>query len=350
MDTLRNMKTFVAVVDAGSFTAAANQIAATPGVVSRSISELEDHLRTRLLHRTTRRIALTEAGERYLNRCRDILAAVAEAEVEASAAHTQAAGTLKVFALASIGQHYIVPALAAFQARHPELTIDLTLSHTVPDMLEEGHDVVMLPVPDTLPDSNFVSHSLGAIDSVLCAAPRYIEAHGAPRTLQDLSDHVCLQLAQANFPADRWRLIGPEGECDFALPAGRFRVNMPGALSAALHEGVGIGALPLLSAQASLRSGALVRVLPDYRLHKLNVYALYASRKYLDAKIRRWVDFAREWIAEATRSDGAAMSDEHATQPVARRVPRSLPRERDGARMAAAAVLPLQASRSPSRH
>jgi DNA-binding transcriptional LysR family regulator len=300
MDTLRNMQSFIAVVNAGSFTAAANQLSTTPGLVSRSISELEDHLRARLLHRSTRRLALTEAGTRYLNRCRAILASIAEAEVEASAAYMKPAGTLKIHAPASIGQHYIVPALAAFQTRYPTLAIELTLSSDAPDIIEAGHDVAILAVPDVLPDSNLISHPLGAIDSVLCAAPRYIATHGTPRTVDELSEHVCLQLDQPNFPSDRWLLTGPDGERDYRLPAGRFKVNLPDAMAVALHEGVGIGALPALAARALVRSGTLVKVLPDYRLQKLNVYAIYASRKYLDAKVRRWIEFARDWMTHAT--------------------------------------------------
>src|SRR3954466_5699235 len=161
MDTFRNMKIFVEVAEAGSFTAAAQQLDATAGYVSRSVSELEAHLRTRLLNRTTRRIALTEAGERYLNRCNAILASVLEAEAEASGAHEKPVGTLKVHAVASLGQNYVVPAIAAYQERYPAVTVDLTLSQNVPDLLEEGYDVALRVSPDPLPDSNYISHQLG---------------------------------------------------------------------------------------------------------------------------------------------------------------------------------------------
>ena len=303
MDTLRSMRAFVAVVDAGSFTTASRQLAATKPLVSRLISELEHHLRTRLLNRTTRQIALTEAGKRYLSRCRDILASVAEAEMEASEAHTKPAGTLKVHAMSIIGQHYVVPALVAFHERFPALTVDLTLSNNDPGILEEGYDVAIQVAPDALPDSNFISHRLGVIDRVLCAAPRYVERRGNPGSVEDLAAHVCLQLARSIIAPDRWLLFGPEGEHEFQLPVSRFKVNMPDAMAIALREGVGIGALPTLAVRSSLRTGSLVRVLPEYRLQKLNLYAVYASRKYLDAKIRAWIDFAREWITSATPAD-----------------------------------------------
>jgi DNA-binding transcriptional LysR family regulator len=301
MDTIRNMKAFVAVADSGSFSKAADQLSATRPVTSRWVAELEGHLRTRLLNRTTRRVALTEAGQRYLERCREILASVAAAEAEASDAQAIPTGTLRIHAMSNIGKNYVIPAIAGYQARHPEVTVDLTLSQRVPDLLEEGYDVAIRLAPDALPDSNFVSHHLGTIRTVLCAAPRYLEVHGIPRTVDDLVAHSCLQLALPMFASDRWLLAGPDGEQEFQLPTSRFRVNMSDAMAVALHEGMGIGPLPTLAFRSALSMGSLVRVLPDYHLQELNVYAVYASRQYLDAKIGTWVKFAREWITDAIR-------------------------------------------------
>lgn len=306
MDMFRNMKIFVEVAESGSFTAAAHQIDATTGYVSRSVSELEAHLRTRLLNRTTRRIALTEAGERYLNRCRAILASVVEAEAEASEAHAKPVGTLRVHAMSSIGQNYVVPAIAAYQERYPAVTVDLTLSQNVPDLLEEGYDVALRVSPDALPDSNYISHKLGTVRSVLCAAPAYLDMHGTPTSIEELAHHVCLQVSMPIFPSERWLLTGPEGEREFQLQNARFKVNVPDAMAVALQEGMGIGALPTLTIRSLFKSGSLARVLPDYHLQHLNIYAVYASRQYLDAKIKTWIDFVREWIADALSADDAA--------------------------------------------
>jgi DNA-binding transcriptional LysR family regulator len=329
MDTIRNMKAFVAVADTGSFTKAADQLAATLPVTSRWISELEGHLRTRLLNRTTRRVALTEAGQRYLERCREILASVAAAEAEASDAQANPAGTLRIHAMSGIGQNYVIPAIAAYQARYPDVTVELTLSQHVPGLLEEGYDVAIRLAPDALPDSNFVSHHLGGIRTVLCAAPSYLEIHGMPRTVEDLASHSCLQLALPMFTSDRWLLIGPDGESEFHLPGSRFKVNMFDAMAVALHEGMGIGALPMLAIHSALRTGSLVRVLPDYHLQGLNVYAVYASRQYLDAKIRTWVQFARKWISEAIRADDRVIAGT-AGNDVEAGLPRTMASARDG--------------------
>jgi DNA-binding transcriptional LysR family regulator len=329
MDTIRNMKAFVAVADTGSFTKAAHQLSATLPVTSRWISELEGHLRTRLLNRTTRRVALTEAGQRYLERCREILASVAAAEAEASEAHAIAAGTIRIHAMPGIGQNYVIPAIAAYQARYPEVAVDLTLSQHVPDLLEKGYDVAIRLSLDALPDSNLISHHLGAIRTVLCAAPRYLEVHGMPHTVKDLASHSCLQLALPVFASDRWRLTGPDGEREFQLPAGRFKVNMSDAMAVALHEGMGIGTLPTLAIRSALRTGSLVRVLPDYHLQELNVYAVYASRQYLDAKIRTWVQFARKWITEAIRVDDIVIAGTPG-KDVEPRLPQNVASVRDG--------------------
>ena len=307
MDTLRNMRIFVGVAEARSFTEAARQFDATTGFISRSVSELESHLRTRLLNRTTRRVALTEAGERYLGRCQAILSSVDEAEAEASAAQAKPAGVLRVHAMSSLGQNYLVPAIAAYQACFPSVTVDLTLSQSLPDLLEDGYDVALRLWPGTLPDSNYISHRLGVVHSVLCAAPSYLERHGQPASVDDLERHACLQVALPIFPADRWVLTGPDGEREVRLPDGRFKVNAADALAVALHEGMGIGALPTLSARSSFENGTLVRVLPGYHLQQLNIFMIYPSRQYLDAKIRTWIEFVREWVANALTADETEM-------------------------------------------
>jgi DNA-binding transcriptional LysR family regulator len=318
MDMFRSMKIFVAINEAGSFTAAAHQLDTTLGYVSRAVSELEAHLRTRLLNRTTRRIALTQPGERYLQRCYAIIAAVAEAEGEASDAHATPVGTLRVHAMSSLGKKYVVPAVAAYQERYPAVTVDLTLSQNVPDLLEEGYDVALRVASNSLPDSAYISRALGTFYSVLCASPRYLTMHGTPTTVDDLAHHTCLQVAMPLFPADHWLLQDVNGEHEFPLPDARFKVNVPDAMAAALQEGMGIGALPAFTVRSLLRSGALIRVLPEYHLQTMNIFAVYASRQYLDAKIKTWIDFLTEWMNDALSADNEeirGLSERHESVP-----------------------------------
>ncbi|MFL9998222.1 LysR family transcriptional regulator [Paraburkholderia sediminicola] len=307
MDTLHMMRIFVRIAEEGSFTGAAQRLNITNANASRSISQLETHLRTRLLNRSTRRVVLTEAGQRYLERCERILAYIEEAEAEAADAQARPSGKLQVHGTTSFGQTYVLPAVLRYRERNPSVSVDLTLSQHVPDLLDEGYDVSLQLSMSELPDSGLVSHRLGDVYSVLCAAPAYLSEYGTPRTVQDLHGHACLQIVSSVFPRDCWHLEGLDGHETFEFSPADFQVNVADALAVALREGVGIGALPMATALPALRSGALIRVLPDYHLQKLTAYVLYASRQYLDAKIRTFVEFLREFVPEALMADQAAL-------------------------------------------
>jgi len=307
MDTLQNMRVFVRVVEAGSFTAAAQSLDSTTGAMSRAVSELEAHLRTRLLNRSTRRLALTPAGERYLKRCTQILADVDNAEEEASCAHERPAGALRMHSFASIGQRYVLPAISRYRALHPEVTVELTLSQRMPDLFEGSSDVSVVTAL-SLPNSDLVSHRLGSTCSILCASPAYLQTHGAPRAPADLAHHDCLILKTPAFPAHEWVLEGPEGAVEMEVD-GPVQVNIAESLAVAIREGMGIGTLPVYAAIEGLRNGTLVRVLPQHTLQKTNVFALYPSRKYVDAKTKTWVEFLRAHLPEVIARDQALLDE-----------------------------------------
>lgn len=302
MDILFNMRAFVCVAETGSFTAAAARLDLTTSYVSRAVATLEAHLRTRLLHRTTRRIALTEAGQRYLMRCEQILAYIEEAEAEASDAHARPAGTLKVHAMTGIGQHYLIEAAAGYNDKYPDVSFDLTLANRTTDILDEGYDISVV-IARELPDSGFISKQLGKTYSVLCASPSYIEKHGAVRLPADLAKHRCLRLVNSVMSLDKWLLDGPDGQELVTVNQTPFQVNTADAMSVALKAGMGIGVMPIYAALQSLQDGSLVRVLPNHSLFPLGVYALYPSRQYLDAKIRTWVEFLRDYMPQRLEAD-----------------------------------------------
>jgi DNA-binding transcriptional LysR family regulator len=307
MDTLQNMRVFVRVVEAGSFTAAAQSLNSTTGAMSRAVSELEAHLRTRLMNRSTRRLALTTAGERYLQRCTQILADIDNAEEEASCAHERPVGALRMHSFASIGQHYVLPAISRYRALYPEVTVELTLSQRMPDLFEGSSDVAVIGA-SSLPDSDLVSLLLGTTFSILCASPAYVRAHGAPQLPSDLTHHECLILQTPAFPSHDWTLDGPEGSETMGV-TGPVQVNIAESLIVAIREGMGIGILPLYAAINGLRDGSLVRVLPTHTLQKMNVYALYPSRKFVDAKTRTWVEFLRTHLPDVIARDVALLDD-----------------------------------------
>jgi DNA-binding transcriptional LysR family regulator len=297
MDTLQNMRAFSCVAQAGSFTAAAVQLDTTTANVSRAVSNLEAHLQTRLLNRTTRRIALTEAGKRYLLRCEQILGYVEEAEAEASDAHARPAGQLKVHSMTGVGQHYVIDAIARYRKHHPDVTFDLTMANRAPDLLNEGYDVSIV-LASELPDSGFVSQRLGITYSIVCASPAYVKAFGAAQKPQDLLNHACLRLVSPVIPLEKWLFDGPEGQEMVTIVTSPFLVNSADAMKTAICSGMGVGILPIYSAIEGLRNGTLVRVLPNYRSQELNLYAIYPSRQYLDAKIRTWVEYLRGSLPE----------------------------------------------------
>ncbi|MFF7709380.1 LysR substrate-binding domain-containing protein [Pseudomonas sp. NPDC007930] len=298
MNLFQNMRVFAAVAQAGGFSAAARQLDMTTANVSRAVAALEAHLRTRLLQRSTRRLALTEAGERYLRRSLAILGQLAEAEAEAVAAVDEAAGKLQVHAMVGIGMHYVIDLIASYRLAHPRVRFDLRLSNRVPDLIEEGYDMAIV-LARQLPDSAYVAQRLGTIHSVLCAAPNYLARRGAPAHPDELAGHDCLMMNSLAYPEARWHLAGPGGEhaLDFDEPA--LRVNSIEAMGVAIGAGLGIGVLPSYTAISGLRSGRLVQVLAGYRLQSLNLYALMPSRLFVDAKARTWLEHLRQALPPA---------------------------------------------------
>jgi DNA-binding transcriptional LysR family regulator len=293
MDVFQAMRVFTRVVDAGTFTAAAQTLGLSTAQVSRQVSELESHLQARLLQRTTRRLGLTEVGSRYLERCRHILSELEDAGAEAGGAYLMPRGRLRVHAITGLGTHLLAPLAARYSELYPEVNLELTLSQRHPDLLEEGQDVV-ITLARELPDSELVAQLLGTTYSVVCAAPSYLGQHGIPMTLDELSQHRCLRLLDPVF-GDSWTFT--DNGVERAIRLGEtFQVNVAEAMALAAGEGMGICVLPDLIAAKAFAQGRLVRLLAEYRLHERGIYALYPSRRFLDAKVRTWVEFLKEQL------------------------------------------------------
>jgi DNA-binding transcriptional LysR family regulator len=277
------------VVETGSFTAAAGALDLTTSMASRAITDLEAHLRTRLLNRTTRSIALTEAGERYVRRAEKIIADLDAAEAEASRTITQAAGTLRVTSSMGLARHIVLPAITQYRIMNPRVDIELTANQTVPDLLDSHSDVAIVAAR-TLPDSRFVARKLGTTFSVLCASADYVHTRGVPTTPEELSGYDCLVLRTSAYPDGQWHLRGGKGDVVMAVH-GPMKTNTAEMLSVAIGEGMGIGCLPLHAAIDKIQAGTFLQILPDYRLQEVDIYAIYASRVYIDAKIKTWIDY-----------------------------------------------------------
>jgi DNA-binding transcriptional LysR family regulator len=302
MDVFQTMRFFIAVAQSGSFTAAAEILDTTTTNVSKAVTSLEARLQTRLINRTTRRLALTEAGARYLQRCEKILDEVREADEEAGAAHTLPVGRLKIHAMSAVGNHYVIDAITQYRETHPSVMFDLTLTNRLPDLLEEGYDMSIVLARD-LPDSGFVAQRLGITYSILCASPAYLKKRGHPDSPSSLCSHDCLRIVNTVMPVENWALEGPEGLETVNIPLSPFHINTADGMTIAITNGMGIGIQPIASALDGLRAGTLVRVLPEYHFEELNLFAIYPSRKFLDAKIKTWVEFLKNTIPGLLAAD-----------------------------------------------
>lgn len=297
MDKLYTMSVFAKVVEMGSFTAVANHLDTTVGNISRAVSVLEGSLDTRLMQRSTRRLVITDAGRRFYDRCVSILADLEHAEAEARDALLEPRGTLRVHSVPGLGRNLVTRAVMAYRKSYPEVSVDLLLSQRMPNLLEEQLDVGIV-ITRALPDSGYISQNIGASHCILAASPAYLSAHPAPECPEDLIDHQCVQLGTVDYAPDEWHLESPAGNAVFRATGPHFSVNDMDSMSQALRDGAGIGLLAAFSAIDDLRSGALVRVLPEYHTHVRNVYAVYPSRQFVDAKIKRFVETLKAHVGE----------------------------------------------------
>ncbi|MEM5345653.1 LysR family transcriptional regulator [Paraburkholderia azotifigens] len=314
MDTFSQMRVFVRIVECGSFTAAANTLNTSPGAMSRAIADLEERLQTRLFNRSTRKVALTPAGEIYLERCRQILEDVSRADEEASKAQSRPMGKLRIHAFASVGLSYILPAIKGYRASYPQVSVDLTLSQRAPELFEGVTDVAIVATSSALPDSDLISHLLGSSFSILCASPAYAREKGIPSAPAELVNHECLPLRTPAFPALEW-LLESHGRPESMKVSGPVELNTAEAVAKAVRASMGIGVVPVYTALEGLADGSLIRVLPEYTLQKMNIYALHPSRRYIDARIRTWVEFLRHFIPKAITRDSQLLEEHQCFSP-----------------------------------
>jgi DNA-binding transcriptional LysR family regulator len=290
MDRLSAMATYVRVVEAGSFAAAAQRLALSPAMVSRHVQALEQHLGTRLLNRTTRRLSLTEAGAAYFERCRQLLRELEEMDLSVAAQVQQPRGVLRVNAPVVFGTRHLARLLAQYEARHPEVAIDLSLTDRFIDLVEEGADLAVRI--GALTDSTLVARRLCPARIVLCAAPSYLERYGTPRSIDDLQRHNCLGYSYTRGGTE-WEFQTAAGPVVVPI-RGSLRANHGEVLCQAAIDGLGIALQPTFIAGDALRDGRLRQVLPQAQVTELSAYAVFPSRKYLSAKVRTFVDFLAE--------------------------------------------------------
>jgi DNA-binding transcriptional LysR family regulator len=300
MDRFEAMAVFVKVAEAGSLSAAARGLGLSLTSVSRQLAALEERLGTRLVLRTTRRLALTEAGRLYHDQARRILGEVEEAEQALTAHHAEPAGRLHVAAPTLIGRLKLAPLLPEFLAQHPRLAIDLILTDRPVDLVEDGVDLAIRI--GRLPDSSLVVRRLGGIRMRVCAAPGYLACRGDPAVPEDLAGHDCVAFAATPGPVS-WPFQTAAGRVMVAVAA-RIRANDLDAAVAAALAGAGLVRAPSWQVADLVAAGRLVPVLTCYERPLAPVQALFLPSRLLSPKIRLFADFlAERWTGLAFGHD-----------------------------------------------
>jgi len=285
---------FVAVVENDGFSAAARMLGVSTSAVSKRINQLEQHLGVRLLHRTTRKLSLTEAGERYFEHAVQALTAAGQAEDAVTEMQGEPQGKLKISSPMSFGRLHVAPLIPKLMMRYPKLRIDLVMDDRKVDLVAEGFDVAIRSAFGNLPASTLVARKLAPLRHALCASPDYIDRHGLPTSPAELIEHNCV-LYSYSSDANEWTLHG-KGEPENVSVSGSYRVNNSEAILEALRQGIGIGRLPTFVAGPDLKAGRLVEVLESYRFPDHAFYAVFPEREYLPAKVRAFLDFAVEYF------------------------------------------------------
>lgn len=294
MDLFNCMRVFIRVSEVGSFTGVAKLLNVSTPHVSRCVSDLEASVQARLIQRNTRHQSLTEAGARYLESCREIIAKVDEAALEANKSCLTPQGCLKILSDIEFGIEHLAEMMAAYTKDHPDVHLELTLTSGTSNLIDEQQDMqIVICKHDTLPSSDRVAQHLGGFSSVICAAPGYLRNFKKPQSLQDLRKHRIL-----GFNNDRQNEIADYENIRGLLDSqgNGLKANLAQTLRDSAIAGMGVCIIPDYIASQALISGKLQRLLPTIELHPQSVYAVYSSRKYLDAKIRTWVSFLKSTI------------------------------------------------------
>ena len=293
MDRLTATRVFVEVVERGSQTAAAEALEMSRAMVSRYLGELEAWVGARLLHRTTRKLSLTGAGEQLLGQCREMLAM---AEAMQSVSRTDEAaprGTLRIACSQSLAQAWLVHALDDFIRLYPQVSVDLLVGSQAVNLVEARIDLA-LRITNQL-DPNLIARQLAVCRSVVCATPAYLAKHGTPLRPEELAQHNCLSYAY--FGRSIWEFTRA-GEPHAVAVSGNLSANESMVLLEAVLADIGISLQPRYSVGAHLRSGALVQLLPDYEPQQLGIHALYGTRRQMPPALRALLDFLIQRLAD----------------------------------------------------
>ncbi|KVL36164.1 LysR family transcriptional regulator [Burkholderia territorii] len=296
IDDLPALETFARIVSAGSLSAAARELDLSLSVVSKRLAHLESRLGVRLLHRTTRQQTLTDDGAQFHAQVLCILAEIDRAETLMSDRRGTVGGVLRVTAPGELGRLRIAPLVAAFQRRHPELTVHLMLTDTIVDLL--AHDIDVAVRIGSLADSTMIARELAPNHRVLCASSGYLAVHGQPTHPAELRAHRCIVMGDQ--PRTEWRFDGAQGAVTVEVTAALL-TNDGGAARTLALEGAGIALKSIWDVGADLQAGRLVRVLPTFAAPAAPLHAVYPGGRHVPLRVRTFVDYLRDQLRDTWR-------------------------------------------------
>ena len=294
MDRLMSMRVFQKVIDEGGFAAAARALDMSPAVVTRLVADLEEHLGARLLHRTTRKLSLSAAGESYLARVRAILQDIDEADSAVSSQTHELAGVLRILAPPVLATHVLAPLIAGFRAMHPKILLDIEVAAYQNPPIED-YDVTLLPTDNKF-DGDVIARRVSATEAILVASPAYLKRRGTPYKPEELAQHDILRLKAPELRPRVWRLLDSDhhdAPLDVAVEPGLW-VNHSDTLLRAALDGAGITSAAVDLVAPYLMRGELVRVLRPWIAGRLTLYAALPSRQFLPERSRVFLDYLTE--------------------------------------------------------
>jgi DNA-binding transcriptional LysR family regulator len=292
MDKLLAMRSFVAIVDHGSLTAAATALGRSLPTMVRTLAALEESLGTRLLRRTTRRMSLTAEGQGYLERCRRILGDIEEAEASVTRAQIEPRGLIRMTAPVLFGQMHVAPALTAFLRRFDEVQVELMLLDRVVNLVEEGIDLAVRIAH--LTDSSMVAVPVGRVRRVVCASPALLRNQGLPAHPRELSERPCVRFRGLN-PGDSWSFQDAGREISVRT-RGSFTCNQAAAAAQACAEGLGFGMFLSYQVEPLVRTGSLQLVLADFELPSIPVSLVYVQDRLVSTRLRALLDWLKQTL------------------------------------------------------
>lgn len=307
MDKLNNMQAFCRIVELGTFAAVAREMDLSAMMISKYIAQLEESLGVALLNRTTRKISLTEAGEVYYNRSKQLLDDFSELDESTSQLGRNVKGTLRISASIDFGGLYMVSAIEAYQQQYPEVKVMMTLHNSQVNLHEGSIDLSIL-VTDSL-DLGVVARKIAETRLCTYASPAYIRQYGEPKSIDELKFHHCLYNIDTPHK-DYWIFKVSNAEVKIKTNW-HFASNNGRALCQAAALGMGITQAPELSVATYLAQGDLVEILPSYRIPHLNIYAIYLQRRFMPAKLTTFVDFLISYFAEIDMQNGQGRPKQH---------------------------------------